>query len=141
MIILDTNILSELMRPAPDPVLTAWFAGQDDQDAHTTVITLAELAYGLERLPDGRRRESLLLSYAEVFETFDDKVLDFDRGAAVHYGALVAACERVGRPMGTLDAQIASIALARRSPLATRNVKHFRETGVTIINPWAGPGF
>ena len=137
MIILDTNVVSELMRPEPDRAVTAWFADHGDENACTTVITLAEISYGRERLPEGRRRETLLLAYAEVFATFDDKILDFDRGAALHYGSLVAACERAGRELDTMDAQIACVALNRRLPLATRNEKDFRALGVTIVNPWS----
>lgn len=136
MIILDTDVVSELMRDRPHPALGAWLSGQDPGDLHSTVITLAEIAYGLERLPPGRRRETLLLAYAEVFAGFGDQVLDFGYDAAVRYGSVVAGREREGRPIDSMDAQIACIALAQGATLATRNEKDFERTGVSVVNPW-----
>ncbi len=136
MIVLDTNVVSELMRADPSPALLRWLAGQRGEDLCSTVITLAEIAYALERLPPGRRREALLLAYADVFTAFDHKLLDFDRAAALRYGSLVAGRERDGRSIDPMDAQIACIALAHEATLATRNEKDFDGVGLRVVNPW-----
>jgi toxin FitB len=136
VIVLDTNVVSELMRAEPHPALLGWLAEQRGDDICSTVITLAEIGYGLERLPHGRRREALLLAYADVFTAFDDKILDFDRAAAFRYGSLVAAREREGHQIDPMDAQIACIALAHEATLATRNEKDFDAVGLRVVNPW-----
>lgn len=137
MIIIDTNVISEMMREEPDPEVLAWTATAGR--LHTTAITLAEVEYGIARLPDGGRRDQLTATAARVFADFDDLIVPFDARAARRYGEIVAGREGVGRPVATADAQIAAICASRDARLATRNVADFDATGVSLINPWEGP--
>ncbi len=134
MIVIDTNVISEMMRNEPDPDVIAWAASAGR--LHTTAITLAEVDYGLARLPEGRRRYQLTAIAAGVFADFDDVVLPFDSPAARRYGTIVAGREKLGRPIANADAQIAAICASRQALLATRNTADFEATGVTVINPW-----
>ena len=136
MIILDTNVTSELMRARPDPAVTAWLADQPPTELFSTVITVAEISYGLERLPRGRRRKSLEQSYESLFVGMADHILSFDVEAALFYGPLVATKERAGTAMDPMDAQIACIAACRRAMIATRNERDFADCGVRLVNPW-----
>jgi predicted nucleic acid-binding protein len=136
MIIVDTNIASELMKPAPSEKVQAWIRGQSAQDLCTTAVTVAEIGYGIERLPDGRRKDDLRVAVAEVFGMFEEQVLPFDATAAEQYGLVVSHRDALGLPIEGFDAQIAAICRARGATLATRNVADFRETGVQVINPW-----
>ena len=136
MIILDTNVTSELMRARPDPVVTEWLAAQPQTELFSTVVTVAEICYGLERLPRGRRRKSLEQSYQSLFVGMADHILPFDVEAALLYGSLVAAKERVGIAMDPMDAQIACIGAYRGATLATRNERDFADCGLRLINPW-----
>ena len=137
MIIIDTNVISEMMRDEPDPNVVAWAATADR--LHTTAITLAEVEYGIARLPSGRRRDQLAATAAKVFADFDDVIVSFDARAARRYGLIVAGREGVGRPIATADAQIAAICVSRQAMLATRNASDFDATGVSLTNPWEGP--
>lgn len=136
MIVADTNVVSELMRPAPSPALRAWVSRQAAGDLYTTAITVAEIRYGLERLPGGRRQDRLRGAADEVFAAFNEFVLPFDAGAAVHYARIARLRGEAGLPISGPDAQIAAICRARGAALATRNVKDFLETGVEVIDPW-----
>jgi len=136
MIVLDTNVVSELMRPAPDAQVVGWIRRQAAEELRTTAITLAEIVYGIEQLPEGRRRDLLRRTANEVFESFEEQVLPFDGPAAVRYGAIVDARDRIGRPIDGFDAQIAAICRDRDAPLATRNVTGFEHTGVAVVDPW-----
>lgn len=136
MIVVDTNVASELMRPSPSETVRAWVRDQRAQDLCTTAITVAEIGYGIERLPGGRRKEALRAAVAEVFGMFEDQVLPFDTPAAEEYGLVVSHRDALGLPIEGFDAQIAAICRARGAALATRNVADFRETGVEVINPW-----
>lgn len=136
MIVVDTNVVSELMRPAPAPEVRAWAARQDSRDLYTTAITVAEVLYGIERLPAGRRRDELMAAAVGVFGRFAEKILPFDILAAEQYGLILTRRDQLGMPMNALDAQIAAICRPRQAGLATRNVADFRETGVDVINPW-----
>ncbi len=137
MIIIDTNVISEMMRDEPDSKVLAWTttAGR----LHTTAITLAEVGYGIARLPGGRRRDQLTATAAGVFADFDDVIESFDARAARLYGGIVAGREEVGRPIATVDAQIAAICASRSARLATRNTADFDATGISVTNPWEGP--
>jgi hypothetical protein len=137
MIVVDTNVLSEIVRQTPSPVVIEWFSAQDPQGLYTTTITQAEILYGIELLPKGRRRTALQSAMARIFdETFAGRVLPFDEGSAYAF-AMIAARHRVsGRTIGELDSQIAGIALSRGASLATRNVADFEGSGVELINPW-----
>lgn len=136
MIVVDTNVASELMRPSPSTAVEAWARSQSAADLYTTSITLAEILYGIERLPRGRRKALLTAATEEVFATFAEQVLAFDAAAAREYAGIVARRERVGAPIDGFDAQIASICRVREAPLATRDLRDFHDTGVDLIDPW-----
>lgn len=137
MIVIDTNVLSEMMRDDPSPTVLAW-AGMAGQ-LHATAVTLAEIDYGIARLPAGRRRDRLAATAAGVFADFEQVILPFDAQSARRYGEIVVRREKTGRPITTADAQIAAICLVHGSPLATRNTQDFEDTGVELIDPWQPP--
>ncbi|MGA9276418.1 type II toxin-antitoxin system VapC family toxin [Ilumatobacter sp.] len=137
MIVWDTNVVSELMRPEPDELVVAWADRQSASEVFITAITLAELWYGIGRLPMGRRRNELAEVFDEMLtEDFERRVLDFDRVAAAHHADLVVERERIGRPISLADAQIAAICRSHGAAIATRNVDDFADVGVDIMNPW-----
>ncbi|BDZ63483.1 type II toxin-antitoxin system VapC family toxin [Agromyces mangrovi Wang et al. 2018] len=138
MIVLDTNVISELVRPRPDPNVVAWLEGLAE-DAAITAVTLAELMAGLLRLPDGRRRDLLTASVHAAVEPYraTAAVLAFDAHAADQYAEIVVARDLLGRPISTADAQIAAICRARNATCATRNTKDFESTGVELLDPWS----
>lgn len=138
MIVLDTNVTSELMKPTPSAAVAQWVRGQSATDLYTTSITLAEIDYGIQRLPDGHRKDRLKAAADEIFSVFTEHVLPFDAAAAKHYGHLVSHRDRLGAPVEGFDAQIASICRTRQATLATRNVKDFDDTGISAIDPWSG---
>ena len=138
MILIDTNVLSALMRREPDQTVSAWLDSLPPESVWTTTITVFEIRYGLEILPEGRRRKTLEDAFAlALAEDFDGRILGFDQAAA-DASALIAARQReAGRPVEIRDVQIAGIAAARRAALATGNIRHFQDTGITLIDPWA----
>jgi predicted nucleic acid-binding protein len=136
MIILDTNVASELMRPSPAPVVASWVRARRGNELCTTSITLAEIRYGIERLPTGGRRDLLKEIADEVFASFEGQVLPFDAAAATQYPMIVTRRDRAGQPIDGFDAQIASICHTHDAALATRNVKDFQDTGIDVIDPW-----
>jgi toxin FitB len=136
MIILDTNVVSELMRPSPAPVVLGWLHEQAGAELFTTAITAAEVRYGIARLPAGRRKNDLVRVANEVFAAFPDQVLPFDLKAAATYAELVAHCERIGSPIDGFDGQIAAICHVHGALLATRNIKDFHNTGIATTDPW-----
>lgn len=138
MIILDTNLVSEVMRPTPSPRVVAWIGDSERRAQATTAVTLAETMAGLELLPDGRRRAALVRLAEEVFASFDERILPFDEAAARQYGRMVAVRQAAGRPIGTPDAQIAAICRVHGATLATRNVKDFDGLDLAVVNPWEG---
>jgi predicted nucleic acid-binding protein len=141
MILLDTNVLSALMRTEPDDVVVDWLDTQPSESIWTTSVTLFEIRTGLELLPSSRRRRHLEGAFAQVLsEDLDDRVLSFDSAAANAAGALVARMQRAGRSVEIRDAQIAGIALARKAALATGNVRHFKDLGVRLVDPWKAAG-
>lgn len=138
MIILDTNVLSALMRQEPDPPVLRWLDLQAPQSIWITSITLFESRLGLALVPDGRRRRALESAFARVLdEDLENRVLPFDSDAAVHAATLAAQRQQAGRPVDIRDTQIAGIAQARRATLATRNVRHFEGLTIAVVNPWA----
>jgi predicted nucleic acid-binding protein len=141
VIVLDTNVLSELARPHPVPSVQAWADALPLARLCTTAITEAELRFGLALLPPGRRRTELAQAVEAVFAgVVGGRVLPFDRAAAQAYAALAAPRRRAGRAVGTADLQIAAIPLSRQlEAIATRNVGHFADCGVPVINPWEPP--
>jgi predicted nucleic acid-binding protein len=137
MIILDTNVLSELVRAKPDENVLAWLDARNSQDLQTTAITVAELLYGVQRLPNGRRKTGLRDAIDSMLaDELAGKVLAFDGNAARQYATLVVARETAGRPIGAADAQIAAICRSHGAALATRNGKDFDATGITVMDPW-----
>jgi len=136
VIVVDTNVTSELMKPAPSPAVVAWVHARNAADLYTTSITLAEIVYGIERLPGGRRKAQLKAAAQEVFSAFSSQVLAFDAPAALEYATIVRGRELAGTPIDGFDAQIASICRAHDATLATRNVKDFDNTGIDVIDPW-----
>ena len=137
-IILDTNVLSELMRTQPDPMVLSWFSRQTDAQFFTTAITKAEILLGIALLPVGKRRDMLADAAEKMFqEDFSGNCLPFDESTTVLYAAVVANRRRSGFSMTTEDAQIAAIALSHNLPLATRNTKDFLHIdGLILHNPW-----
>ena len=138
MIILDTNVVSELMRQSPARAVADWSLSQDARDLFTTSVTLAEIRYGIERPADSQRKAQLRAKASDIFFALADKVLPFDARAALRYATLVADRGRAGQPIAGFDAQIAAICRTYNAALATRNLKDFRHTGVDLINPWQG---
>jgi len=139
MIILDTNVISALMRSQPDNAAVTWLDRQAAESISTTSITVFEIRFGIEMLLPGRRRKRLEdLFEQSLVEDFQDRILPFDQDAAREAAALAAQRQRDGRPAGLRDTQIAGIALARRATLATRNVRHFQGLDVEVIDPWKG---
>ena len=138
MIVLDTNVVSEVLRPAPDPTVVAWL-GALTGDVAVTAVTLAELLAGVRRLSEGRRKSVLAEHIDAVLQTYRDSgsILAFDEVAASHYADILAARERAGLPISTADAQIAAICRTRAATCATRNTKDFAHTGVDLVDPWA----
>ncbi len=137
MILLDTNVVSELMRRAPDPSAMAWIDGQPQYRLYISAVTRAEIELGIAILPEGRRKQSLQATALRMFAEFHDRCLAFDEPAASRYAALVSARMRGGRPLSVENAQIAAMALAGGFVLATRNVSDFAEIdGLSVVDPF-----
>jgi predicted nucleic acid-binding protein len=137
VIILDTNILSALMHKVPDATVVEWLDRQPAESIWITSITLFEARLGLALLPDGKRRRALASAFARLLaEDLENRVLDFDIGAANEAAELAAQRQRAGRPIDMRDTQIAGIALARHATLATRNTRHFADLKINVIDPW-----
>jgi len=137
MIILDTNVLSALMQQQPDPQVVAWLDDQPAESIWLSSITVFEARYGLALLPAGRRKDLLEQRFEElVQDDLQNRVLLFDINAAAHAAQLAADRKTRGRPVDMRDTFIAGIALARRATLATRNVRHFDDLSVPVVNPW-----
>lgn len=139
MIVADTNVLSELLRQAPNPDVRDWVEARAGNELYTSAITVAEMSFGVERLPDGRRRDRLRRAVTGLFAAFEDRILTFDVRAATAYGALVAAREEAGQPISMADAQIAAVVRVHGASLATRNVSDFDGLGLEVIDPWDQP--
>jgi predicted nucleic acid-binding protein len=139
VILLDTNVISEMMRPDPRPSVVDWYRSRQRHHLYTTTITLAETLSGIMMLPLGSRRAGMEIDARALFEQdFDGRILVFDLPAAELYGQIVAERWAKGRPNRPLDAQIAAIARANRMSVATRNIRDFADCGVDLINPWGG---
>ena len=138
MIVLDTDVLSELTRPQPDRSVVNWLARLGTEHVFLSAVTEAEVRLGLTLMPTGRRQTDLRSRIDRLFGVvFLDRVLPFDSESAVHYAAVTAHRRSLGRPIAMADAMIAAICLSHGMQLATHNVKDFEETGVTLINPFA----
>jgi len=137
MIILDTNVLSEILRSRPHRRVADWLNGQRRGDLFTTAVTLGEMLFGVALLPTGRRKTGLLAEVERLLDRgFRGRVLNYGDTAARAYADLAAHRQQAGRRMPTADAQIAGICLARGATLATRNTTDFEGTGVDLVNPW-----
>jgi toxin FitB len=137
LIILDTNVLSALMRTAPEAPVVAWLDRQPAESTWITSITVFEACLGLALLPVGRRRQTLEAAFARLLkEDLENRVLDFDAAAASEAASLAAERQKAGRPVDMRDTQIAGIALARHATLATRSVQHFGDLKIPIVDPW-----
>jgi len=137
VILLDTNVLSELMRREPDPAVITWLNAQSSQQVYVSAITRAEIELGIALLADGRRKQGLQAAAARMFVEFPGRCLAFDEAAATKYAGLVAARMRAGHPIGVEDGQIAAIALASGLTLATRNITDFLGIdGLSLVDPF-----
>lgn len=137
MIILDTNVLSALMRAVPEPVVVAWLNEQPAESVWLTSITVFDARMGLAQLATSRKRQVLEAAFTRLLiEDFEGRVLPFDEAAANEAATLAAKRQRAGRPVDLRDTQIAGIALARRAVIATRNIRHFGDLTAHLVNPW-----
>ena len=137
-VLLDTNVVSELLRPAPNPWVEGWVAGRRAVDLHFSAVGEAELRYGVALLPAGRRRDALALAVEAILrEDFEDRVLPFDSQAAREYADIAASRRTAGRPVAPADCQIAAIARSRDLTIATRNVRDFADMEIELVDPWA----
>ena len=137
MLVLDTNVASELMRPEPAPAVAAWIAERDAKEMFLTAVSEAELLYGIAIMPAGRRRERLAATMNRWLELgFSERILPFDSAAARAYAGIAADRRLAGRPIGEADCQIAAISRSRAAILITRNVRDFEGSGVDVVDPW-----
>ena len=137
MILLDTNIVSEVMKTRPAETVVAWLNGQDSEKLHVSSVTIGEITYGLQILPDGRRRSGLRERFERfVALAFDQRVLVYDESAARVYGELMGERKALGLPMSISDGQIAAIARLSHLAVATRNVTDFENCGIDVVNPF-----
>ena len=141
--LLDTNVISEYNREAaPHPGVARWLQATPESAQYISVLTLAEIEKGILRKEDGRRRRELQRWFEEDLQMrFADRILPFDKPTASRWAHLVATCLDSGRPLPTIDSQIAATALAHDLTLVTRNVRDFENLGIMIVNPWEPPVF
>lgn len=138
MIILDTNVVSEMMRPVPEPLVLGWFANLDAEDTYVSAITVAEILLGVELLPVGKRRDVVRAGAERTLAIFAGHILSFEDKSARAFSVISSIRRRQGRPMSEFDAQIAAISKANDATLATRNIEDFEGCGVQLVNPWNG---
>lgn len=136
MIVLDTNVLSEVMKPAPSADVAKWMLREHGSGLYTTAVCEAEIRLGIAVLPDGKRKQDLETAALRVLTLFSGRILAFDSAAAQEFARIVAERRRIGRPIEDFDAQIAAITLSRGMTLATRNGPDFDGTGLALIDPW-----
>ncbi|MCG7625934.1 type II toxin-antitoxin system VapC family toxin [Epibacterium sp. Ofav1-8] len=141
MIILDTNVISELQKPSPNPKVVEWLNDEEPTNLYLTSVTVAELMFGAFSLPEGKRATGLQNAVVEIIEDeFRDRILVFDSKAAQVYGRRMAECRRQGKAVGVPDGQIAAIVIANNmAQVATRDVGPFEAMGVKVINPFVCP--
>ena len=138
MILLDTNVVSELMRTSPDPAVEAWIADHPVEDLFFSAVGESELLYGATIMPTSQRRETLYSDIESMLQAaFENRIVPFDSRAARAYAVIAAKCRFSGRATAAADCQIAAIARSRGMAVATRNVWAFEEMGIDVLNPWA----
>jgi predicted nucleic acid-binding protein len=140
MIVLDTNVVSEAMKPQPHPAVQTWLDAQAAETLYLSSVTLAELLFGIGALPAGRRRDALAQVLEGLLELFEDRVLAFDADAARHYAGLAVSARAAGKGLPTPDGYTAAIAAARGFTVATRDFAPFQAAGLAVINPWEAKG-
>lgn len=137
MIVLDTNVISALMQSKSETVIVDWLNDQPSESIWTTSVCVFEVLYGIRCLAKGKRQHALQRAFDEsLLEDLDGRVLDFDVAAAKEAAGIASALKATGRPVEIRDVQIAGIVLARHGTLATRNIRHFADTGIALVNPW-----
>ena len=137
MVLLDTNVISELMRAQPDPTVLTWMDCQSRSRIHISAINQAEILHGLAILPDGRRKRELQTRSDAMFDLLEGRILPFDSGSTGYYASTLGQRQKMGRPMHFQDAQIAAICLYHQLTLATRNIKDFEGIdGLALVDPW-----
>ncbi len=136
MILLDTNVVSEAMKPAPAPAVRAWLNAQAPETLYLSVVTVAELMFGVGALPDGRRKEKLAATLEELLEQFGSRVLPFDAEAARRYAILAVRARAAGKGFPTPDGYIAATAATHDFAVATRDISAFGAAGLAVIDPW-----
>lgn len=138
-VLLDTNVVSELLRPSPKPAVEGWVAERPAAELYFSAIGEAELRYGVAMLPTGQRKDALAAAIEGILrEDFEGRILPFDSDAARAYANIAAAHRAAGRTVAPADCQIAAIARSRGMTVATRNVRDFEDIGIEIVDPWAG---
>ena len=138
-VLLDTNVVSELIRKSPDPAVEAWVGGRPLEGLFFSAVGEAELRYGAAILPTGRRRETLVSEIETMLrDAFENRVLPFDSDAARAYADIAVVRRSAGRPVAPADCQIAAIAQSRKMAVATRNVRDFENMGIHVVDPWRG---
>ena len=137
MILLDTNVMSEFAKPAPDPAVASWYLSHAGE-CWLASVALGEMAYGIAKLEPGSRRSRLENQLTDWRIAFAARTHGFQGSTAMLYGSIMAQAQRAGRPMSVPDAQIAAIAAEHGAALATRNARDFEATGVALVDPWAG---
>jgi len=137
MILLDTNVVSEAMKPEPAPSVRAWLDAQAAETLYLSSVTVAELMFGIDALPEGRRKDKLTAALDGVLDMFADRILPFDTSAARHYAELAVRARAAGKGFPTPDGYIAAIAAAHGFAVASRDTSAFTAAGLTVIDPWA----
>jgi toxin FitB len=136
MIVLDTNVVSELMKPSPSPTVLRWCRAHPFAELFLTTVTQAEILFGIELMPAGRRRVALDTAARETLDDFETRILPFDSDAAREFARIAAGRRNLGRPISQTDAQIAAIARSHGAAVATRNAGDLEHCGITVLNPW-----
>jgi predicted nucleic acid-binding protein len=136
MIVIDTNIVSEAMKPDPQPAVRAWLNDQAAETLFLSTVTVAELSFGIAALPAGKRRDRLAQALEGLMDLFSDRILPFDLDAAKHYAGLAVTAKLAGRGFPTADGYIAAIASSRAYLVASRDIGPYEAAGLAVINPW-----
>lgn len=136
MIVLDTNVISEAMKPEPNPLVQSWLDEQAAETLYLSSVTIAELLFGIGSLPAGRRKNTLSETLDGLLELFDNRILSFDVEAARHYAELATKARAAGKGFPTPDGYIAAIAASRGLIVATRDTSPFNAAGIAVVNPW-----